>query len=81
VNLASAPFGGQMVNEGGKLRLDFQITDGGDFDADEAVDGVITAPGAAAFMPLSIVGASPDTPDGLILAHPFIHSIEYTHSP
>ncbi|MCW8209623.1 hypothetical protein D8B24_22075, partial [Verminephrobacter aporrectodeae subsp. tuberculatae] len=26
VNLASAPYGGKMVNEGGRLRLDFSIT-------------------------------------------------------
>ena len=36
-----------MVEEGGKLRLDFKLTDGGEFDADGKVDGVITDPGAA----------------------------------
>ncbi|MCW8207190.1 hypothetical protein D8B24_09055 [Verminephrobacter aporrectodeae subsp. tuberculatae] len=60
VNLASSPYGGKMVNEGGRLRLDFQIKDGGQFDADGLADGVITAPGAAAKMPLSIVGLAPD---------------------
>ncbi|MCW8176393.1 Ig-like domain-containing protein [Verminephrobacter aporrectodeae] len=60
VNLASSPYGGKMVNEGGRLRLDFQIKDGGPFDADRQADGVITAPGAAAKMPLSIVGLAPD---------------------
>ncbi|MCW5220420.1 hypothetical protein D5041_11880 [Verminephrobacter aporrectodeae subsp. tuberculatae] len=60
VNLASSPYGGKMVNEGGRLRLDFQIKDGGPFDADGEANGVITAPGAAAQMPLSIVGQAPD---------------------
>ncbi|WP_321162187.1 SwmB domain-containing protein [Verminephrobacter aporrectodeae] len=65
VNLASSPYGGKMVDEGGRLRLDFTITDGGQFDADGKADGVITAPGAAAQMPLSIVGQAPDgTHDG-----------------
>ncbi|MCW8171484.1 hypothetical protein D8B22_20860 [Verminephrobacter aporrectodeae subsp. tuberculatae] len=65
VNLASSPYGGKMVDEGGRLRLDFTITDGGAFDADGKADGVITAPGAAAQMPLSIVGQAPDgTPGG-----------------
>ncbi|WP_265652849.1 SwmB domain-containing protein, partial [Verminephrobacter aporrectodeae] len=66
VNLASSPYGGKMVDEGGRLRLDFTITDGGQFDADGKADGVITAPGAAAQMPLSIVGQAPDMAhDGL----------------
>ncbi|WP_010110716.1 choice-of-anchor U domain-containing protein [Verminephrobacter aporrectodeae] len=63
--MASSPYGGKMVDEGGRLRLDFTITDGGAFDADGKADGVITAPGAAAQMPLSIVGQAPDgTPGG-----------------
>ncbi|WP_265652685.1 SwmB domain-containing protein, partial [Verminephrobacter aporrectodeae] len=60
VNLTSAPYGGKMATEGERLRLDFQITDGGQFDADGKADGVITAPGAAGHMPLSIVGQAPD---------------------
>jgi hypothetical protein len=64
VNLASAAFGGKIVTEGGKTRLDFQITDGGEFDADGKVDGVITDPGAAGFMPLSLVGYAPELPAG-----------------
>jgi len=64
VNLASAPFGGAIVEEGGRLRLDFKITDGGEFDADGKVDGVITDPGAVGSMPLSIVGYTPDLPNG-----------------
>ncbi|MCW5239043.1 SwmB domain-containing protein [Verminephrobacter eiseniae] len=59
VNLASAPYGGQMVMEGDRLRLDFQITDGGQFDADGQANGVIAIPGAAAQMQLSVVGQSP----------------------
>ncbi|MCW5258497.1 hypothetical protein D5038_19755 [Verminephrobacter aporrectodeae subsp. tuberculatae] len=58
VNLASAPYGGKMVNEGGRLRLDFSITDGGEFDTDGRADGVITASGAAA--QLSIIGQTSD---------------------
>ncbi|MCW5321776.1 hypothetical protein D5039_11615 [Verminephrobacter aporrectodeae subsp. tuberculatae] len=60
VNLTSEPYGGKMVAEGERLRLDFSITDGGQFDADGKADGVITAPGAAGHMPLSIVGQAPD---------------------
>ncbi|WP_010110206.1 SwmB domain-containing protein [Verminephrobacter aporrectodeae] len=68
VNLASSPYGGRMVDQGGRLRLDFQIKDGGPFDADDAADGVITAPGAAGNMPLSIVGQAPDgVQDGFLL--------------
>lgn len=60
VNIASAPYGGSMVMEGGRLRLDFQITDGGEFDADGQVNGSITDPGAPAYLPLSIVGLAPE---------------------
>ncbi|WP_265289303.1 SwmB domain-containing protein [Verminephrobacter eiseniae] len=60
VNLASEPYGGKMVTEGNRLRLDFQIEDGGQFDADGAANGHITTPGAAAHMPLSIVGVAPE---------------------
>ncbi|MDD2880336.1 MAG: DUF4347 domain-containing protein [Rhodoferax sp.] len=49
VNLASPAFGGQVVSDGGKTRLDFQITDGGRFDSDGKADGVITDPGAAGY--------------------------------
>ncbi len=59
-NLASEPYGGKTVLEGGRLRLDFQIADGGEFDADGKVDGIITDPGAPAYMPLSIVGLAPE---------------------
>ncbi|MBC9071577.1 DUF4347 domain-containing protein [Thauera sp. CAU 1555] len=68
VNLASAPYGGGMVEEGGRLRLDFTLEDGGRFDADGLADGVITAPGAVAYLPGSIIDQAPDLPsDGFWL--------------
>ena len=60
VNLASEPYGGKMVMEGGRLRLDFRIEDGGQFDADGKADGIITDQGAPAYLPLSIVGQAPE---------------------
>ncbi|WP_265683882.1 choice-of-anchor U domain-containing protein, partial [Verminephrobacter aporrectodeae] len=65
VNLSSAPYGGKVAHEGGRLRLDFEIADGGPFDADGLANGVITAPGAAARMPLSLMGQTPDAAGGL----------------
>ncbi|ABM60136.1 SwmB domain-containing protein [Verminephrobacter eiseniae] len=59
-NLASAPYGGKTVLADGQLRLDIHIDDGGPFDADGKVDGVVSVVGAAAHMPLSIVGQAPD---------------------
>ncbi|MCW5231930.1 Ig-like domain-containing protein [Verminephrobacter eiseniae] len=59
VNLASEPYGGKVTSEGGRTRLDFQIQDGGQYDSDGLADGHITALGAAAKMPLSIVGQAP----------------------
>ncbi|MCW8164144.1 hypothetical protein D8B22_16030 [Verminephrobacter aporrectodeae subsp. tuberculatae] len=57
VNLASAPYGGQMTSEGERVRLDFSIQDGGQFDDDGVANGSISSfLGAAARMPLSIVG-------------------------
>ncbi|MBR9827706.1 MAG: DUF4347 domain-containing protein [Oceanospirillales bacterium] len=49
VNLASADYGGKIVLEGDKLRLDFELTDGGEFDADGIANGVIQDPGALGF--------------------------------
>ncbi|MCW5260211.1 hypothetical protein D5045_08140 [Verminephrobacter eiseniae] len=60
VNLASEPYGGKVASEGGRMRLDFQIQDGGQYDADGQVNGSISAPGAVAKMPLSIVGQASD---------------------
>ncbi len=59
VNLASEAYGGQLSTEGGKTRLDFQITDGGQFDSDGQANGVIHDIGAAAFMTLSLIGYAP----------------------
>ncbi|MCW8206406.1 hypothetical protein D8B24_04920, partial [Verminephrobacter aporrectodeae subsp. tuberculatae] len=61
VNLASELYGGKMVLEGEQLRLDFRIEDGGRFDAGAQADGSITAAGAAARMPLSLLGYPPDS--------------------
>lgn len=49
VNLASADYGGQVVLEGNRIRLDFQLTDNGEFDADDSTNGRILDPGALAF--------------------------------
>jgi len=49
VNLASPEYGGRIVLEGDKLRLDFEITDGGQFDADGVANGVISDPGTLSF--------------------------------
>lgn len=59
VNLASPAFGGGMVEEGGKLRLDFQIVDGGPFDADGVANGSIADPGIAGSMAQSITEYHP----------------------
>ncbi|MDD2176170.1 SwmB domain-containing protein, partial [Acidovorax sp. D2M1] len=64
VNIASEPYGGKMVMEGGRVRLDFHIEDGGQFDTDGKVDGIITDPGAPGHMVLSITGQAPDMPHG-----------------
>ncbi|SIQ87862.1 DUF4347 domain-containing protein [Marinobacterium stanieri] len=48
VNLV-AEEGGAIALEGGKIRFDFQLTDGGEFDADGEVNGVISDPGALSF--------------------------------
>lgn len=48
VNLASEEYGGGVVQVGGKIRLDFLLVDGGEFDDDGIADGIITDPGAPA---------------------------------
>ncbi|ABM57784.1 outer membrane protein [Verminephrobacter eiseniae EF01-2] len=65
VNLASEPYGGKVSSEGGRTRLDFQIQDGGQYDADGQVNGSISAPGAVAKMPLSIIGQTAPQGDSL----------------
>jgi VCBS repeat-containing protein len=62
VNLASAAYGGGMVLEGGKLRLDFQLTEGGEFDSGPAGDSSITNVGAAGHASLSLIGYTNDAP-------------------
>lgn len=63
VNLASEAFGGKIIEVGNKLRLNFEIQDGGEFDADHSADGIIVDPGAAGQLPVSLIGQSPDLPD------------------
>ncbi|GHD79421.1 DUF4347 domain-containing protein [Vogesella fluminis] len=70
VNLASEQYGGKLITEGGKTRLDFSIEDGGQFDNDGKADGVITDPGAIGFR----AGSSSDSdndqfPDALEAAN------------
>lgn len=60
VNLASEVYGGKIVIEGNKVRLDFTITDGGEFDKDGKLDGVISDMGGVGLVPLSVVGYAPD---------------------
>ncbi len=62
VNLASAAYGGQMVMEGDKVRLDFRITEGGEFDAGTAGDTLIVSNGSAAHASLSLIGYTIDQP-------------------
>ncbi|WP_321531300.1 DUF4347 domain-containing protein [uncultured Desulfuromonas sp.] len=50
VNLASSVYGGAVIEEGNKVRLDFQITDGSEFDADGEANGIIVDPGAPGYM-------------------------------
>ncbi len=64
VNLSSAPYGGQIVTEGNKIRLDFKITDGGVFDTDGLVNGSVSHTGLAGNMTLSIVGQPSDLVPG-----------------
>ena len=59
VNLASTVYGGNMVMEGGKLRLDFVIQDGGPLDADGAANGSISDPGVLGSLALSVTEHHP----------------------
>ncbi|MGY4878559.1 DUF4214 domain-containing protein, partial [Vreelandella aquamarina] len=63
VNLASAAFGGSLTNEGNKLRFDFVIEDGGEFDSDGVANGVIVDPGAIGFRSPEAPEAPEPTPD------------------
>ncbi|WP_156949880.1 FG-GAP-like repeat-containing protein [Simplicispira psychrophila] len=59
VNLADAAYGGKIVTEQGKTRLDFSIQDGGIFDDDGKADGTISDPGGPGFM---VQAAAPTCP-------------------
>ena len=63
VNLASEAYGGRMVVEGDKLRLDFQVTDGSSFDLDGGANGSVQLDGAVGYVPMSLISYTPDTPD------------------
>ncbi|WP_374240632.1 VCBS domain-containing protein [Zoogloea sp.] len=62
VNLASEAYGGRMVVEGDKLRLDFQIQDGSLLDKDGGADGSVAVDGAVGYVPLSLIAYTPDAP-------------------
>ncbi|MDD2727839.1 MAG: Ig-like domain-containing protein [Malikia sp.] len=66
VNLASAKYGGQMVQEGERVRLDFSLTDGGEFDGDGQANGVIADPGAAGYVDVGVLGWSPVNSAGIL---------------
>jgi len=62
VNLASKVNGGAVVLEEGKLRVDFKIQDGGEFD-NSAGSGVVgVASGILGDMPLTLMGTTTDIP-------------------
>jgi VCBS repeat-containing protein len=58
-NLATAVNGGQIVEEGGKLRVDFTIPEGSDLYADMVHDGVLTVTGALGHVNDGISGVVP----------------------
>lgn len=62
INLASEAYGGKMVPEGDKLRLDFVIQDGGQFDTDGAINDSVSVLGTLGFMPQSFVEHNPKLP-------------------
>lgn len=67
VNLADPALGGSAQVNGTQMRLDFTITDGGEFDLDGAVNGSITGSGFVAMTNLSIIGQVPDSGDSFAL--------------
>ncbi|ASK21432.1 DUF4214 domain-containing protein, partial [Halomonas sp. N3-2A] len=81
VNLASAAFGGSLTNEGNKLRFDFVIEDGGEFDSDGAANGVIVDPGAIGFrLPETPEDPEPipDVDDGGVNSAPIARDDEFS---
>lgn len=65
-NLATSAYGGNMVTEDSKTRIDFVIQDGGEFDEDGVANGVIVDPGALGELPLSVMGAVANMPAGSV---------------
>lgn len=63
-NLASAAFGGGMHQEGGKIRIDVNIKDGGEFDSDGLANGVVTETAFVGTIPLTLIGTYSELPDG-----------------
>ncbi|MBX3653120.1 MAG: hypothetical protein KF686_02975 [Ramlibacter sp.] len=49
---------------GSKIRIDFAITDGGQFDSDGVANGVIVSTGVVGHVPVSLVGHQPDPVPG-----------------
>ena len=72
VNLASPEYGGKVVTEGGKTRLDFSIVDGGIFDSDGQANGTISDPGGPGYLASAATNADADKdhfPDSLEAAN------------
>ena len=63
VNLASAPFGGDTVIEGNKIRLDFTVADGSVYDANTLADH-LEVDGVVGNVPLTLLGHPADIPPG-----------------
>jgi hypothetical protein len=63
-NLASAAFGGGMHQEAGKIRIDINIKDGGEFDSDGLANGVISETAFVGTIPLTLIGTYSELPDG-----------------
>ncbi|MDD3802243.1 MAG: hypothetical protein PHV45_08620, partial [Desulfuromonas thiophila] len=79
VNLASSAYGGAVIEQNGRTRLDFVIEDGGEFDADGLANGVIVDPGAIGFR--SETAANEDDPTAVTrLFSPFSGFHLYTAS-
>ncbi|MGV2930283.1 DUF4347 domain-containing protein [Vreelandella venusta] len=81
VNLASAAFGGSLKGEGNKLRFDFVIEDGGEFDSDGVANGVIVDPGAIGFRLPEIPEDPepiPDVDDGGVNSAPIARDDEFS---
>lgn len=64
VNLASAAYGGRVVTEGGRFRLDIVIQDGGEFDVDNSSNGSVTLTGVVGNRPQSVSQQRPQLPAG-----------------